>query len=191
MKDRATELLIMAREELTPLLDDKNANTVFTPDGIKHLYATIGAIDDFLKEPERERIDTYMVEGLIRQAYDKGLSQHITNLTVELYHLPEKIKAQAILVFDTQCKIEDEKAQMEIIKLLHLKPILNNKELSNQQKRDIALEDVLKGDSGYQSRLVAKGENEILLKRRQIEMNFLQDSFSAYKAIAGTQKRSE
>lgn len=107
------------------------------------------------------------------------------NLTQELLAMPERIKNQTLEVYKATQSVEKYKNGVELMKAPHLQAVLNNKELSNQGKRDLALEELLLQDKDYQQEaLMLKGE-EHRKKLLEIELEYMHNQFRAYLAIAG------
>ncbi len=114
-------------------------------------------------------------------------------LEQRILEMPDKIKAQQILVMDISGSTEILKAIPEKIKSLHYEKILAEKEsgkpkYSNQDMRNIALDKVLDEDKTYEQAISIFEQKERVLKQAQIDLEYLHNIFKAYLAITGMGK---
>ncbi len=110
-------------------------------------------------------------------------------LEQRIIEMPEKIRAQHILVMELTGTSELLKVIPEKIKSLHYEKILAEKDggklkYSNQDMRDIALEKVLDEDMTYEHALSLYEEKIRELKIAIIELDGLHNLFKAYLAVA-------
>lgn len=147
---------------------------------------TTKQIEDILAmEPPQPEIDVRTVEGLIRQAYDKGISQHVTNLTVQLYHLPEDIKAKSLELLTIQEQIDQFQNDVYTLKTAAMEKVLTDGLATNDKARITAQTSILAKDQLYIDADKSLREAQKKLRQEQAQLEYLHNTFSAYKAIAG------
>jgi len=107
----------------------------------------------------------------------------------QLLTLPEQIKSQSQKVADLTADIEKLRLSIANIKNQHLEIVLsateNNKpKYSNEQTRKIAVEQLLREDKLYLDNTDELGRTETALRSEQIQLEYLQNMFLAYRSVA-------
>ena len=145
-----------------------------------HTHAAPDLKIDLLKELD-EKIDD-MKSFIVLQS-----GGHIRT---QLNQLPEQIQEQALIVSDLTADIEKLRLSIANIKNQKLELVLSatndGKPLySNDKARNMATEQLLREDKLYLDNCDELGRKESELRREQIQLDFLHNQFSAYRAIAG------
>jgi len=130
------------------------------------------------------------VQGLIGDAYKQGLEYHKNAISVQLIELPEVIRMQSLKLAELLEKTEDIKQSLERIENDALELVLcateeGRAKFTNDKARKVAQEQILKENKLYCDSLDDLKLNAALQRKEQIELNYLQDKFKAYIAIAG------
>ena len=130
------------------------------------------------------------VQELIADAYKEGLEEQKNAVSVQLLELPEQIKSQSLTIADLAARIETLKLSIENIKNQALELVLSatdegKPKYSNDKARKVAVERILREDKLYLDNLDELGRKESELRGELIQLEYLHNMFSAYKAVAG------
>lgn len=111
-------------------------------------------------------------------------------ITQQLLDLPENIKKQSTELMTLFFAIEVQRLATAQIKNQHLDTVLNAKSgdtptYSNDKARQVALDKLLQKDAKYNEIFTALQANEEQKRIMEIELEYLHNLFSAYRAIAG------
>lgn len=150
----------------------------------------LGTIDEALKLPDPsetkpENTDDQLFESLIKQAEDRR--SHITNLTVELYHLPDKIKAKELEILELSIARDKLFQKSAKIELKAKEQVLEDGLAKNDNDRRIAKEKKLESNSEYQDVCKRHDEQDYALKVAMIDLSFLHNQQKSFLAVAALQ----
>jgi len=132
------------------------------------------------------------VQQLLREAFDEGKAEACNDIRDQLLGLPESIKSQSLYLNEQTILIETLRRSIENSKNQALELVLNATEegrskYTNDKARNIAVQQILRDDKKYLENLDELGRKEVQLRRDQIQYEYLQNMFYAYRAIAGMQ----
>lgn len=112
-------------------------------------------------------------------------------LEEELLTLPSLIRTKTLNVFSKTKLVETQKELLEKIRHTELQPIIMKRNemgkpiYPNVESREIVLEESLNINNDYINVRKALDSTSTSQKEEQIELEYLHNLFSAYKAIAG------
>ena len=111
-----------------------------------------------------------------------------------LFELPENIRAQSLKLAELTNHIEAIGLSLAQSKNQALELVLSATETdmgktkqkySNEQSRKVALESLLRGDMLYLENIDELSRKECELRKEQIQLDYLENMFLAYRAISG------
>ncbi len=150
----------------------------------------IKQIDAALAEEPENYYTPKQVQKMVREAYDESETEKENEIVIQLLESPDKIKGQQTLVVTLVRTIEEKRLLVEKIKNGHREKVLYAMEegkpkYTNDKTRDLALISLLQGDAEYNQSLQNLRDEEQARQQAQIELDFLENLFSAYRAIIG------
>ena len=133
------------------------------------------------------------VQELIADAYKEGRADRDNVISVQLLELPENIRVQALRIQLLAEDIEKLRLSIENGKNQALELVLCTTEegkpkYSNDKARNLAVQQLLRDDELYLSSIDELSRNESELRKEQIQLNYLENMFHAYWAVAGMQE---
>ncbi len=140
-------------------------------------------------------LKTLMAQGL-DDMKDFIILQSGGHIRLQLYQLPEQIQGQALTVSDLTADIEKLRSSIaysknKALELVSCATVTENgktkDKFGNETARKAAVEVLLREDESYLLSIDDVGRKESELRREQIQLDFLHNTFRAYLAIAGMQ----
>ena len=130
------------------------------------------------------------VQELIADAYKEGQEEYRNSVSVELLELPENIRVQALRIQLLAEDIEKLRLCIENGKNQALELVLcatedGKPKYSNDKARNLAVQQLLRDDELYLSSIDELSRKESELRREQIQIDYLENMFYAYRNIAG------
>ncbi len=134
------------------------------------------------------------VQELISDAYKEGRTDNDNETTIQLIELPASIKLQSSTVADLTADIEKLRQSIaysknKALELVSCATVTENgktkDKFSNETARKAAVEVILREDESYLLSTDDIGRKESELRREQIQLDFLHNTFRAYLAVAG------
>lgn len=130
------------------------------------------------------------VQELIADAYKEGQEEYRNSVSVDLLELPENIRVQALRIQLLAEDIEKLRLSIENGKNQALELVLCTTEdgkpkYSNDKIRNLAVQQLLRDDELYLSSIDELSRKESELRKEQIQIDYLENMFYAYRNIAG------
>ncbi len=138
-------------------------------------------------------LKTLMAQGL-DDMKDFIILQSGGHIRLQLYQLPEQIRERALTVSDLTAGIEKLRQSIaysknKALELVSCATVTENgktkDKFSNETARKAAVEVILREDESYLLSTDDIGRKESELRREQIQLDFLHNTFRAYLAVAG------
>ncbi len=132
------------------------------------------------------------VQELIADAYNEGMTHKDNEIAIQLLEVPENIRAQVLKIQLLAEDIEKLRLCIENDKNQALELVLcatedGKPKYSNDKARNLAVQQLLRDDELYPSRIDELSRKESELRKEQIQLDYLENMFYAYRAIAGIQ----
>ncbi len=132
------------------------------------------------------------VQELIADAYQEGMIDEDNEIAIRLLEVPENIRTQALKIQLLAEDIEKLRLCIENDKNQALELVLcatedGKPKYSNDKARNLAVQQLLRDDELYPSRIDELSRKESELRKEQIQLDYLENMFYAYRAIAGIQ----
>ncbi len=130
------------------------------------------------------------VQELIADAYKEGQEEYRNSVSVELLELPENIRLQArrtlLLAEDIEkLRLCIENGKNQALELVLCATEDGKPKYSNDKARNLAVQQLLRDDELYPSRIDELSRKESELRKEEIQLYYLENMFYAYRNIAG------
>ncbi len=130
------------------------------------------------------------VQELISDAYQEGMIDMDNETAIQLLELPENIRVQALRIQLLAEDIEKLRLCIENGKNQALELVLcatedGKPKYSNDKARNLAVQQLLRDDELYLSSIDELSRKESELRKEQIQLDYLENMFCAYRAISG------
>jgi len=167
--------------------EDNEKYTASTRDKINVDY-------DVPPNTEYEHIDHEDIFDEISDVKKLIIRQSGGHIRKQLFELPDDIRAQSLKLAELTNHIEAIGLSLAQSKNQALELVLSATEtdmgktkqkFSNPESRKVALESILRGDMLYLENIDELSRKECELRKEQIQLDYLENMFLAYRAISG------